>query len=179
MPLTVPTWIAATAGVVLAIGVIIAVWFARKAFSVVSAQLAAQHELTAQLADVLQLHSRELQITIDERRRAQACKVFIELDRSQDRVSATARNSSDQPVYDLYLIWQLGTVRMGKPDRLARLLPGDKTCFERGSEAADADAPADPSAINAFLTFRDSAGVRWTVREDGTLSDVAPAAPHT
>jgi hypothetical protein len=88
------------------------------------------------------------------------------------------RNSSDQPVYDLYLIWQLGTVRMGKPDRLARLVSGDQVCFERGPEAADADAPADTSAISAFLTFRDTAGVRWTVREDGTLSDVAPATPH-
>jgi hypothetical protein len=179
MPLTVPTGIAAIASVVLAIAVIIAAWFARRALNVLSTQLAAQHERTAQLADVLQLHGRELQITIDERRRAQACKIFIELDRSQDRVSATVRNSSDQPVYDLYLIWQLGTVRMGKPDRVARLFPGDKSCFERGSEAADADAPADPTAISAFLTFRDSAGVRWTVREDGTLSDMASAAPHT
>lgn len=179
MPLTVPAWIAAIAGVVLAIGVITAAWFARKAFNVLSAHLAAQHELTAQLAEALQLHGRELQITIDELRRAQACKVFIDLDRSGSRVSTAVRNSSDQPVYDLYLIWQLGTVRLGKPDRLARLLPGDQVCFERGSEAADGDAPADATAINAFLTFRDSAGVRWTVREDGTLSDVAPAGTHT
>ena len=178
MPLTVPSWIAAGAGVVLAIGVISALWFARRAFSVLSAQLASQQELTAQLAEVLQLHARDLQITIDERRRAQACKVFIELDRSGDPVTATVLNRSDQPVYDLYLIWQLGTVRMGKPDRLARLLPGEPASFKRGSEAAEGETPADPTAINAFLTFRDSAGVRWTVREDGTLSDVAPAASH-
>jgi len=36
--------------------------------------------------------------------------------------------------------------------------------------------------LSAFLTFRDAAGIRWTVREDGTLSDISSApearAPH-
>ena len=179
MSLTVPTWIAAIATVVLAIGVIIAALFARKASSVLSGQLAAHHELTAQLAEVLQLQAKELHITVEERRRAQACKVFIELDRGERAAAAAVRNSSDQPVYDLYVIWQLGTTRMGKPDRAARLLPGSQVSFERKYEPGDGEAPADPTAINAFLTFRDTAGIRWTVREDGTLSDLAPASPHS
>jgi hypothetical protein len=81
------------------------------------------------------------------------------------------------------VIWLLGTTRMGRPDPAPRLLPGQQVCFERasdpdgeGSETADAEAPT------AFLTFRDAAGLRWTVREDGTLSDISPApearAPH-
>jgi len=186
MPLTVPTWIAAAATVVLAIGVLVVAWFARKAFGVLSRQLTAQHELTAQLAEVLQLHARELHQAIDERRRSQACRVFIDLARPAEapadeeapcQVTATVRNSSDQPVYDLYVIWQRGTVRMGRPDAVARLLPGDQASFERGPQSDDSDGPADPAALNAFLTFRDTVGVRWTVREDGTLSDVAPS-PH-
>jgi hypothetical protein len=179
------TWIAAIATVVLAIGVITAAWFARTASVALSRQLTAQQALIAQLAEVLQLHARELGQSHDERRRAQACRVFIELDRvvqSPWHVTATVRNTSDQPVYDMYVIWQLGTVRMGKPDPVARLLPGEQVTFERGHRAADADvssdvAPSDPSAVSAFLTFRDTVGVRWTVREDGTLSDVAPASP--
>jgi hypothetical protein len=176
------TWIAAIATVVLAISVIIAVWLARAASVALSRQLTAQQALTAQLAEVLQLHARELGQSHDERRRAQACRVFIELDRvspgqSPWHVTATVRNTSDQPVYDMYVIWQLGTVRMGKPDPVARLLPGEQVTFERDRQAADASSAAtsDPSALNAFLTFRDTAGVRWTVREDGTLSDVAPS----
>jgi len=197
------TWIAAIATVFLAIGVIVAAWFARTASVALSRQFAAQQELTAKLAEVLQLHARELVQSYDERRRSQACRVFIELDRvipvslrrqadgeagsagqSPWRVTATVRNSSDQPVYDMYVIWQLGTVRMGKPDPVARLLPGEAAAFER-AQAAEADPPSepaarsDPAAVSAFLTFRDSAGVRWTVREDGTLSDVAPASPHS
>ena len=216
------TWIAAIATVVLAIGVIAAAWFARTASVALSRQLTTQQALIGQLSEALQLQARELGQSHDERRRAQACRVFIELDRvvpvsvapagdsqsasprqSPWHVTATVRNTSDQPVYDMYVIWQLGTVRMGKPDPVARLLPGDQVTFERGHRTADTDAadtgaaatdaaatdaaatdvadtevaPADPSALSAFLTFRDTAGVRWTVREDGTLSDVAPASP--
>lgn len=174
------TWIAAIATVVLAIGVIAAAWFARTASVALSRQLTTQQALIAQLAEALQLQARELGQSHDERRRAQACRVFIELDRvvqSPGHVTATVRNTSDQPVYDMYVIWQLGTVRMGKPDPVARLLPGEQVTFERGHRTADTDvAPSDPSALSAFLTFRDTAGVRWTVREDGTLSDVAPAS---
>ena len=85
-------------------------------------------------------------------------------------------------MYDLYVIWQLGTVRMGRPDRAARLLPGQEVCFERTPEPPAPGAPDDPAALSAFLTFRDAAGIRWTVREDGTLSDISSApearAPH-
>lgn len=198
------TWIAALATVVLAIGVIVAAWFARTASVALSRQLAAQQSVTTQLAEVLQLHAKQLAQSHDERRRAQACRVFIELDRATPlrvasignresasaarspwRVTATVRNTSDQPVYDMYVIWQVGTVRMGRPDPVARLLPGEQVTFERGYHADDADpppdgvTPPDPAALNAFLTFRDTVGVRWTVREDGTLSDVAPAGPHS
>src|SRR5215469_219937 len=197
------TWIAAIATVVLAIGVMVAAWFARTASVALSRQLTVHTELTARLAEVLQLHAKELGHSHDERRRAQACRVFIELDRaiavsvastgdgesassatSPWRVTATVRNTSEQPVYDMYVIWQLGTVRMGKPDPVSRLLPGERATFERAQHAAvvgpssDDITPSDPAAVTAFLTFRDTAGVRWMVREDGTLSDVAPASPH-
>ncbi len=179
MPLTGPAWIAAIAAVILGIGVIIAAWSARQALS-------AQADLTAKLAQALDLQARELRQAMDERRRAQACQVFIELERlatpeaeaeaeaKPTRVSATVQNASAQPIYDLYVIWQLGTVRMGRPDPAARLLPGRNMYFERYPEPnGDGTAP-DASSLTAFLTFRDAAGVRWTVRDDGTVSDVAP-----
>ncbi len=200
MSLAVPTWIAAIATAVLAVGVIAAVGLARKALSAHLRQLAAQHDLTAQLAQGMELQAQHLRLALDERRRAQACQVFIELNRvgahappdlesaarhSQGtapgpwRVAATVHNNSQQPVYDVYVIWLLGTTRMGRPDPATRLLPGQEVTFERGADAATAEgSPAgtavDPGALTAFLTFRDTAGVRWTVREDGTLSDISP-----
>jgi len=180
MSLTVPTWIAAIATAVLAVGVIVAAGLARKALSAHLRQLSAQHELTAQLAEAMELQSQHLRLALDERRRAQACQVFIELNRRPEtpvswQVAATVHNSSQQPVYDVYVIWLLGTTRLGRPDPVPRLLPGCDVTFERGPDSAAPGNPVDPAALTAFLTFRDTAGVRWTVREDGTLSDISPA----
>jgi hypothetical protein len=191
MSLTAPTWIAAIATVVLAVGVLVAAVVARKALGAHARQLAAQDDLTRQLADAVELQSQNLRLALEERRRAQACQVFIELKRTSapqgvGRVAATVHNNSKQPIYDLYVIWLLGTTRMGKPDPAARLLPGQQVCFERNPEPAEGDAPDSPAAsaesLTAFLTFRDTAGIRWTVREDGTFSDISPApdvrSPH-
>jgi uncharacterized protein YneF (UPF0154 family) len=188
MPLTTPTWIAAIATVVLAIGVLIAVYFARKAFQAQSRQLRSQHEINEKLAEAIPLQTKELHESLDERRRVQAAQVFIELDRVAPpassstaaetapwRLTLTVHNTSKQPVYDLYVIWQLGTVRMGKPDPMARLMPGCDASFERrGPQEA-----TDPAALGAFVAFRDAAGIRWAVREDGTLTDIALPSQDT
>ncbi|HEY3905617.1 MAG TPA: hypothetical protein VGM14_17040 [Streptosporangiaceae bacterium] len=192
MPLTVPAWINAVATVIIAVGVIAAVYYVRKAFGT------KQRELVAQLTDATRLHASALRLSVDERRRAQACHVFIDLDRSTPlkqvpassnapeatalpwRITATVHNASSQPVYDLYVIWQLGTERMGRPDPTTKLMPGQQVCFERGSHSAEPPGQAiDPSSLTAFLTFRDAAGVRWTAREDGTLSDITPTESAT
>jgi len=178
MPLTVPTWIAAIATVVVAIGVIVAAVLVRTALGARSQQLAERRELISKLAEVLALQAKDLRASIDERRRAQACQVFIDLTRHGEpagRVTATVHNNSQQPVYDVYVIWQLGTVRMGRPDRAARLLPEHDVCFERAPEPAASGSADEPGVLSAFLTFRDAGGIRWTVREDGTLSDISPA----
>jgi hypothetical protein len=193
MPLTTPTWIAAVATVVLAIGAVITVYFARKAFHAQSRQLKDQQEINEKLAQAIPLQTKELHESLDERRRVQAAQIFIELDRiaphgqgpatpaqpaagpSPWRLNLTVHNTSKQPVHDLYVIWQLGTVRMGKPDPMARLMPGCDASFERtGPQEA-----TDPSALGAFVAFRDAAGVRWAVREDGTLTDIALPSQDT
>jgi hypothetical protein len=169
--LTTPAWIAAIATVVLAIGAVITVYFARKAFQAQSRQLRNQHEINAKLAAAIPLQTRELRESLDERRREQAAQIFIELDRiappGQEpgtptppaaetapwRLTLPVHNTSKQPVYDLYVIWQLGTVRMGKPDPMTRLMPGHEASFERtGPQEA-----TDPAALGAFA-FRDAAG---------------------
>jgi hypothetical protein len=78
-------------------------------------------------------------------------------------------NTSKQPDYGLYVSWQLGTVRMGKPDLMARLMPGREASFER----AGPQEVTDPAALGAFVAVRDAAGIRWDVREGGTLTDIA------
>src|SRR6266851_4366122 len=104
-PLTVPTWTAAIATVVLAIGAIVTVYFAKRAFDEQSKELGVLQEQAKDQADqldvqreqaddqrkvnekqttVLELQAKELQASIDQRelqaaeqRRAQAARVFI------------------------------------------------------------------------------------------------------
>src|SRR5579859_7942599 len=182
-----PAWITAIATAALAGSVIVALCIGGRSVRRRARPLTGQRDLTADLAEAVALLSKDLRQSADERRRAQASQVFIELDRGAEtkatewRVRATVRNTSQQPVYDLYVIWLLGTTRAGKPDRAARLLPGREVCFERGPAPDGSDEPIDPGALAAFLTFRDTAGIRWTVREDGTFSDIPapdPRSPH-
>ena len=197
MSLSVPTWIAAIATVVLAVGVVVAAIVARKALSAHVRQLAAQHELTKQLAEAMELQSQNLRMALEERRRAQACQVFIELKRlgsgelaAQElgsrrrsggrgrRLAGRGHGAQQQPAAHLRPLRDLAARhdQDGQAGPGARLLPGQQVCFERASEPdGDGSAVADAEAPTAFLTFRDAAGLRWTVREDGTLSDISPA----
>ncbi len=187
MSLAAPTWIAAIAAVVLAVGAIVTSVFAIRALGQQSRQLRDQQVTHAKLAELLPLQAEELRESLRERKRAQAAQVFIEVDRippargtgpGRDepdpapwRLRARVRNTSRQPIHDLHVIWQRGMVRMGKPDRAGRLMPGDEATFERlGPQATG--GPVDPAILGALLAFRDAAGVRWAAREDGTLTDV-------
>ena len=154
-----------------------------------SEQLDDQRKVSEKLTTVLELQSAELRESLSERLRAQAAQIFIEVDRvppaaggavkrGQEKpgplpwlLRAKVHNTSTQPIYDL------GTVRMGRPDPMARLMPGGDASFERtGPQAPTPGTPSDPSA---FLAFRDAAGVRWAVREDGTLTETSRPSQDT
>lgn len=218
MSLAGPAWLAAIAAVVLAVAATVTAIFAIGAFGKQNGQLRDQQKAHARMAELIQLQAEELRDAARGRRRAQAAQVFIELDRIPPvtaaagpvrgepdppwRLSARVRNTSSQPVYDLHVIWQAGLVRMGKPDRMGRLMPGRDASFHRpgpgpapapagrpadppAGRPADppagrpADPPVDPAILGAFLAFRDAAGVRWAVREDGTLTDIVTPGNDT
>jgi hypothetical protein len=196
MSLAAPTWIAAIAAVVLAVGAIVTSIFAIRALGTQSRQLRDQETLHAKIAELLPLQAEELRDSVRERKRAQAAQVYIEVDRippatavaaatgQQEpdprpwRLTAKVHNTSRQPIYDLHVIWQRGMVRMGKPDRAGRLMPGSDASFEHPGPPP-ADPPADPAILGAFLAFRDAAGVRWAVREDGTVTDTSTPSQDT
>jgi hypothetical protein len=199
MSLAGPAWLAAIAAVVLAVAATVTAIFAIRALGQQNGQLREQQAAHARLADLIELQAEELRDSARERRRAQAAQVFIEVDRIPPvtaagpvrdepdpplRLSARVRNTSSQPIYDLHVIWQAGMVRMGKPDRMGRLMPGcDASFHRRAPAAAPAGQPAGPSAdpaiLGAFLAFRDAAGMRWAVREDGTLTDIVTPGHDT
>jgi len=168
MPLTVPTWIAAIATAVLAVGAGFTVYYARKAFREQSKEVG--------------LLQQQVEQANQERRREQASRVFIWQERHSDihpgqaevaaggtrgeRVTVHVKNSSEQPVYDPELRWYLGTDPAPgiNSEPLSMLLPGEDDKRSRPILLG-----ASPSQFGATLRFRDANAVRWNRYPDGQL----------
>src|SRR5450755_4032966 len=97
MSLAVPTWIAAIAAVILAIGAIITSIFAIRAVGNQSRQLRDQQAVHAKLAALLPLQALELRDSLRERKRVQAAQVFIEVDRVQPAAVVAVGSGQDEP----------------------------------------------------------------------------------
>jgi hypothetical protein len=172
MSLIAATQITAIATVVLALGAIITAWFAIKAF----------RKQTQEVALLQQQAERD----IDQRRRAQASQVFLEL-RSlatkefvtsgdpPEPYGASAHNLSSLPVYQLSVIWTgwyepcrdpIGRlISASELQPLAnRLMPGKTTTARHTPENA---------VPHPWLLFRDAAGVEWLTDTDGHLIEQA------
>jgi hypothetical protein len=189
--------IAAIATTVLAVFAIVTAAFAFLAFrkqsrevsdqakmlKVQSDQLGEDRTVNAEQIRVLKLQAEELRESLDERkreaedrRRAQASRVFIWEERGMNRpanvppfpgVTAHVVNSSDQPVYDAELVWRRGADLYGSPNPqpLPTIMPGGP--FVSVSRAFPSDS--SPDACGTVLRFRDASGVRWLRRPDGEL----------
>jgi hypothetical protein len=185
MSLLVATQITAVATAVLAAFAIITAGFAFLAFRKQSAEVATlqqqvkdQQDVTAKQTPVLELHAKELQASLDQRkleaavqRRAQASQVFIRMEQTQEKelwqVKALACNTSAQPIYDLHISWHKGTAPLDEADHLASLMHGDVAPSTR-----DLSEQPDMSRFGAVVFFRDSADVQWRVRPDGKLDEI-------
>ena len=100
---------------------------------------------------------------MEQRRKAQASKVFIRAETVPPHMVATVRifNSSEQPIYDL----SAGAV--GKePVQLPVLMPEDSTTFS--AEWRDAVGNWPP----VWVDFRDAAGWHWRVTSRGALGEL-------
>jgi hypothetical protein len=160
-------------------------------------QLEEQRKASAAQAEVLQLQAEELQESLKERKRQaelargyQARRVFLTKEpfggRTSGRsagdirgigaklpsVTATAYNTSDQPIYDAEFRWHLGSAAYGdpNPELIGTLLPGAEH-----SSAREFPPGANLEASGAVLCFRDAAGAEWMRRPDGGLTEQAHA----
>lgn len=129
----------------------------------------------------------------DERRRAQASRVFIHEERldADPRVSqaslaargerpqpvviAYVMNTSQQPVYNVLISWRLGHESVGK-HHMMPLMPG---ADDKDIMVVPPDA--DPATFGAVVFFRDAARVTWRTRPGGEPEEI-PAGqepPHS
>jgi hypothetical protein len=137
----VPGWITALATVGLLAGAIVTARYAIKAFGKQSEELATLQE---------------------ERRMAQAARVYVTAPRDKVRlVHPSAANGSDLPIHDTQ-IWYADPGGLSGPEDLGIVLPGEAFPARRSFSAADV-------FTYTVLTFRDAFGVRWIRMPDGTL----------
>jgi len=75
-------------------------------------------------------------------------------------------NTSDLPVYDLVIGWRKGAAVWDKATSFDVLQPKDETTVTR-------ELPGDlPSSLfDAVVRFRDAAGVHWSLRPDGQVTE--------
>jgi hypothetical protein len=113
-----------------------------------------------------QLRSQQdvLKQDAEDRRRAQAARVFVGAPRDLVRlVGAYAKNASDFPIYEAQL-WYLGSAGLSEPDDLGTILPGE-------APSGPQRYGFDETLVRTILTFRDANGVRWIRIPDGVLEE--------
>lgn len=100
----------------------------------------------------------------DERRRAQAARVFLGAPHTPGfPLSPYVRNASEFPIYDARIRYGTPDGGLSDPEYLGTVMPGDTTSAEH--RFSDADEALKYTA----LTFRDAAGIRWIRWPDGAL----------
>jgi hypothetical protein len=107
-------------------------------------------------------------------------------------VGAAVRNASDGPVYDVELVYFDRPAAWTAVQRLRIVPPGAApevyAGFEEEGKTGDAPHPdrinadgsislAPSTGMSLELRFTDGRGIRWARREDGSLVELAQAAP--
>lgn len=184
--------ITAIATAVLAVLAIITAAFAILAFrkqtqevGAIERQVKDQEELMQQQATLLEIQGRQLELQqkqfdqqADERRRAQASRVFIWSESGYDPspidegdpppepgVIAHVRNTSEQPIYVLNIDWGPEKPRWMESTHFPVLMPGDQK---------DPFQPIEHRNIlklAPIARFRDAAGLHWILTPDGQLDE--------
>jgi hypothetical protein len=90
-------------------------------------------------------------------------------------IALRAKNTSQQPIYDLTFRWRDGTGEWTRDDRFQYpiIMPGEEHGFDTVFEP-NLDIQAfllGESPLAAAVVFRDAAGVHWRLRSDGQLDE--------
>jgi hypothetical protein len=144
-----------------------------KMLRIESEQFAEQRKLNAEQAKVLELQATELRESLEERKRAQAARVFIgatwhpEDPEWDDPGFFTPRvvNGSDFPAYDTQIWYPSDTDHAYTS---GTVLPGEQA---DPKEQGHGFSSAQDAIGSVVLTFHDVAGVRWVRMPDGTLNE--------
>lgn len=189
MSLIFATQLTAAATLALAVLALATAWYASRAYLAQSNQLQDQISLNKEQTGVLELQARELEESLaerkrerEERRRAQASRVFIWQERGPilagppaalargasggGSVVAHVVNTSEQPIYDVMIGWFYGD----NPENPIYL---DKPIMPGAEERVTIAVPPKraPEGYEATAHFRDAAKVNWRIWTDGRIEE--------
>lgn len=178
----VATWITAFATAVLALGAIFTAWYAVRTFGRQAAEVAL-------LEDQARTDREERRREAEEKRRRQAALVYVttalipafqppaelsgafgsDVESHPAQLTAAIHNTSEQPIYDVRVHWVdvRDSAQAGTEQIVGTVGPG-----WQGPSLRDAPGGAYPGRFRAVIYFRDAAGLRWTVMDDGHLAPV-------
>jgi hypothetical protein len=164
-----------------------------KMLGVQSKQLAEQRKINEEQTKVLDLQATELSESLAERKReaaqrkiAQASRVFIWIETTDEplidgiqrqitpctAIIAHLKNTSQQPVYDIHIVWRLRDKAWDQPDYIGSvLMPGDQANRMR---IINPNYPGhgNPALFGAVADFRDATGWHWQANPDGPSTDI-------
>jgi hypothetical protein len=111
-----------------------------------------------------------------ESRRAQAERVFAQVQELGGKYSVFVANTSDRPIYDVgvTISGHHGTTMHYErelPDVISHLMPSEKIEVPREGPTEVADG-FSPGEISAAIRFRDAAGHRWHTTDRGELREI-------
>lgn len=197
----IPTWITGIGTVLLVAFAVITAYYARQAFrkqsqevsdqakmlAVQSEQLSEQRKINVEQTKVLALQASELDESLKERkreaeqrRRAQASRVFFKADWypvEEDKIGVRVQvvNSSDQPVYIASLSWHPGSDELSEPRLLSTIRPeAQRDPTDSSIYLWHLPSGTDMTSSEAVLTFRDASGIIWTRTSGVVLTELAP-----
>lgn len=154
------TWITALATAGLLIGAYFTAKYAAKTF--------------CEQADQVKLLQQQAERDIQERRRAQAAQVFIVITSGVPaspgvgvQVTAEARNTSSQPVYDIAVEWRTNTGPFGNVMLKPQLMPEETTLFTQTWTEAQG-----LHGLSIKIEFRDASGIHWRTNDRGELTEL-------
>lgn len=175
------TWVLAIATMVLALGAIGTVRYAKKAFK-------DQKQLNARQTEVLDLQQKDLHESLKQRQVAQAALIYVTNDYFSGRshgseeiatgliaspptVTAAVYNASPQPIYDVRIMWAdaRDLREAGDHDSLDTIRPGEQRMAKKELPPGSRSDVAIP-----VVYFRDAVGRRWTLLQDGYLNLIKP-----
>lgn len=185
----VPDWVNATASIGLLAGAFFTALYAVQAFReqskevrLLENQMEDQRAMSLKQVEVLSLQAEEIRISLENRRREQAIRVFTWVEvisATRGRFQVHVTNESDRPIYDMEFALgyheDAAEVYSSPPQVMKHLMPHTTAVFEPGEHDHSVlwGTSWEPDEVWSAVRFRAASGETWRVDSRGQIASAA------